>query len=116
MIRWPTSASPPTNSAMASLGEHVLKVRSKNAGPFWLTIDIFCGDRQVFEHVRSNLKTDRVAALFRQPADSLKRFDMEDLNVIKFSLPRPTVQGSRFDRDMHGAQWALLLSEMELGC
>ena len=100
---------------MASIGDRVLKVRSKNAGPFWLTIDIFCGDRQAFDDVRSNLKTDRVAALFRQPAETLKRFDIEDLNVIKFSLPRPTVQGSRFDRDMHGAQWAVLLSEMELG-
>ena len=99
---------------MARLSEHVLKVRSKNAGPFWLTIDIFCGDRQAFDEVRTNLKTDQVAALFRQPADALKRFDIEDLNVIKISLPRPTVQGSRVDRDMHGAQWAVLLSEMEL--
>ena len=99
---------------MARLSEHVLKVRSKNAGPFWLTIDIFCGDRQAFNDVRTNLKTDQVAALFRQPVDALKRFDIEDLNVIKISLPRPTVQGSRFDRDMHGAQWAVLLSEMEL--
>ena len=72
------------------------------------------GDREAFDNVRSNLKTDQVAALFRQPADALKRFDIEDLNVIKISLPRPTVQGSRFDRDMHGAQWAVLLSEMEL--
>ncbi len=99
---------------MARLSEHVLKVRSKNAGPFWLTIDIFCGDRQAFDEVRTNLRTDQVAALFRQPADALKRFDIEDLNVIKISLPRPTVQGSRVDRDMHGAQWAVLLSEMEL--
>ena len=99
---------------MARLSERVLKVRSKNAGPFWLTIDIFCGDRQAFDDVRTNLKTDEVAALFRQPANALKRFDIEDLNVIKISLPRPTVQGSRFDRDMHGAQWAVLLSEMEL--
>ncbi len=99
---------------MARLSERVLKVRSKNAGPFWLTIDIFCGDRQAFDDVRTNLKTDQVAALFRQPADALKRFDIDDLNVIKISLPRPKVQGSRFDRDMHGAQWAVLLSEMEL--
>ena len=99
---------------MASLGDRVLKVRSKNAGPFWLTIDIFCGDRPTFDQVRSDLTTDRVAALFRQPENTMKRFDIEDLNVIKFSLPRPTVQGSRFDRDMHGAQWAVLLTEMEL--
>jgi len=30
---------------MAKLGAVVEKVRSKNAGPFWLTIDIFCDDQ-----------------------------------------------------------------------
>ena len=28
---------------MPKLGERVLRVRSKNAGPFWVTVDIFCG-------------------------------------------------------------------------
>jgi hypothetical protein len=55
-----------------------------------------------------------VAELFSQPSATLKRFDIEDLNVVKFSFPRPVVQGSRTDRDMHGAQWATLLSEYEL--
>jgi hypothetical protein len=99
---------------MASLGERVLKVRSKNAGPFWLTVDIFCGSRDAYDWVVKNVATDRVAALFRQPVETLKRFDIEDLNVVKFSLPRPTVQGSRTDRDMHGAQWAVLLAEMDV--
>ena len=92
----------------------MLKVRSKNAGPFWLTVDIFCGSREAYDWVAANLATDRVAALFGQPAEDLKRFDIEDLNVVKFSLPRPTVQGSRTDRDMHGAQWAVLLAELEM--
>lgn len=46
------------------------------------------------------------------PAAELKRFDIPDLRVIKFSLPRPIIQGSAADRDMHGAQYAALLEEM----
>ena len=99
---------------MAELGQIAEKVRSKNAGPFWLTIDIFCGDRAVFDRISANLDTARVAALFRAAPDRIKRFDIADLNVVKFSLPRPAVQGTRADRDMHGAAWAVLLEELQI--
>ena len=99
---------------MARLGEVVLKVRTKNAGPFWLTIDIFCGSAAAFAAVSAGLTTARVAALYATPEPLVKRFEIADLAVIKFSLPRPVVQGSRHDRDMHGAQWAVLLAEAEL--
>jgi len=99
---------------MAELGTVVEKVRSKNAGPFWVTIDIFCGSPEVFARVVQGLSTERVAAVFRTDPATLKRFDIPTLNVIKFSLPRPQIQGTRFDRDMHGAGWAVLLSELDL--
>jgi hypothetical protein len=99
---------------MPRLSEIVTKVRSKNAGPFWVTIDVFCGDAATFARVAAALDTGAVAALYGQPAHLLKRFDIADLNVVKFSFPRPVVQGSVADRDMHGAQWAHLLAEVEL--
>ncbi len=99
---------------MAELGSLVDKVRSKNAGPFWLTIDIFCGSEAAFHRVSNGVSTERVAALFRTDPAELKRFDIQALNVVKFSLPRPETQGTRFDRDMHGAGWAVLLAELEV--
>lgn len=95
------------------LGDQVLKIRSKNAGPFWVTIDIFCDTPEVFTRLRDELATASVAKLYQSPEQLLKRFDIEDLRVIKFSLPRPVVQGSANDRDMHGAQYAALLEEYE---
>ena len=62
----------------------------------------------------ARLATERVAELLGTPAQLVKRFDIADLNVVKFSVPRPVVQGARDDRDMHGAQWAALLEEAEL--
>jgi hypothetical protein len=100
---------------MPRLGDRVLKVRSKNAGPFWVTVDVFCGASDIFEQVRLELRTEAVAALFQQPSQLIKRFDIADLNVIKFSFPRPVAQGARTDRDMHGAQWAILLAEFQVG-
>lgn len=97
------------------LGDLVLKVRSKNAGPFWVTIDVFCGRPEVFAQVRDGLCNAAVAALYDVPETQLKRFDIQDLRVVKFSFPRPVVQGSALDRDMHGAQYASLLEEHALG-
>lgn len=97
------------------LGDTVLKVRSKNAGPFWVTIDIFCDKPEVFGLVRDSLSSAAVARLYQVPEQLLKRFDIKDLRVVKFSVPRPVVQGSAADRDMHGAQYAALLEEYELG-
>lgn len=99
---------------MAELRTLVTKVRSKNAGPFWLTIDIFCGDAQAYARVVRDLKTEQIASALHADSQTLKRFDMPDLNVVKFSLPRPTVQGSIGDRDMHGASWAALVGELDI--
>ena len=46
--------------------------------------------------------------------EALKRFELEDLMVVKFSFHRQEIQGSRGDRDMHGAQIANLFSELNI--
>lgn len=92
----------------------VSKVRSKNAGPFWLTVDVFCDDAATFARVCEGLKDADVARLFVVELHLLKRFDIPSLNVVKVSVPRPGVQGTRADRDMHGAGWACLLEEMQV--
>ncbi len=55
-----------------------------------------------------------LAKTLGQPQDSLAFHALPELNTIKISLPRPQVQGSRTDRDMHGAQWGLLVAGIEL--
>ena len=72
---------------MSRLGDIVPKVRSKNAGPFWLTIDIFCGTPEVFRRVSEGLETEAVVARLQADATLLKRFDIDSLNVVKFSMP-----------------------------
>jgi hypothetical protein len=99
---------------MAKLAEKVQKIRSKNAGPFWLTIDIFCRDDANFEEVRGKLSSAKVAGLFQIEEAKLKRYEIDPLNVIKFSLPRPHIQGTADDTDMHGASYAALLEEIEI--
>jgi len=99
---------------MARLGTLVEKVRSKNAGPFWVTVDIFCKQDGSFERISKGLSTKDVADLYHVKKSDILRFDIVDLDVIKFSFPRPNYQGTRFDRDMHGAAVACLLDEFEI--
>ena len=97
---------------MLTLGKKVRKIRSKNAGPFWITIDIFCGNKTIYKEVCNKLTNSEIMNLLMINEQHLKRFEIDDLNVVKFSFPRKIIQGDIFDRDMHGAQVAVLLSEM----
>ena len=98
---------------MPTLGEKVKKIRSKNAGPFWVTIDIFCGNKKIYMEVCKKLKNSKITSLLMISKQDLKRFEIDNLNVIKFSFPRKIIQGDILDRDMHGAQLAVLLFEMK---
>lgn len=99
---------------MARLRDKAEKVRSKNAGPFWLTIDIFCGEKTVFQDVCEKLTNIEIANVLDVDETELKRFEISSLNVLKISLPRPQIQGSIRDRDMHGASWAAIIGEIEI--
>lgn len=99
---------------MSRVVDHVVRVRSKNAGPFRLTIDLFCTGERAYETVATSLSTARVAAAFGLDETRVDRFELPALAVLKFSLPRPVVQGAADDRDMHGAQWAVLVETLPL--
>lgn len=99
---------------MTALADKVVKIRSKNAGPFWVTIDVFCGTSETFDWACGQLDSTLIAGLYHVDAARLKRFEIADLNVIKFSFPRPVPQGAPDDRDQHGAQYAALLEELEI--
>ena len=92
----------------------VESIRSKNAGPYWITIDIFCGSDVAFSTIVKSLATAQLAKVLQQSEATIKRFEIESLNVVKFSLPRPVVQGHHTDRDLHGAQWAVLIGDIVL--
>jgi len=96
------------------LGDLAHKIRSKNAGPFWVSVDVFCEDEAAFTRLCEKLKTEAVAQALGTPTHLTKRFQIEHLNVIKFSFPRRIPQGSRLDRDMHGAQFSHLLAGLDI--
>lgn len=101
---------------MPSLKDVARYVRSKNAGPFWVTVDIFCGDDAAFERVRAApaLGPGPVAALFGVEAGSVKVFADAPLRVVKISFPRPVAQGSARDADSHAGQYFVSMLDLEV--
>ena len=66
---------------MATLGDLAKLVRSKNAGPFWLTIDIMFDDADAYRRARDAEIVNRaaIARLYRRnPADIIvSRYDSD---------------------------------------
>jgi hypothetical protein len=91
-------------------------IRSKNAGPFWLTIDVFFADPEYFERgMASDLSNPGVLAkIYGVDPKSIEVFVVHELLAIKISLPRPRTQGSFGDTDMHAGQQFVPLLDVEI--
>jgi len=83
-----------------------LEVRSKNAGPFWVTMELFMKDADGYRIVADPDFIDEqvVARLYRVDPATIQVFRIPALNVVKISFPRPISQGTLRDRDMHMGQ------------
>ncbi len=92
-------------------------VRSKNAGPFWLTIDLFFDGPESYARFAGDpaLSAEAVAALYGVEAAQVKRFAVDTLNVVKISIPRAVPQGGAMERDMHGGQQYARMLALMLG-
>ena len=91
-------------------------IRSKNAGPCLLTLDVMLPDEAAFAYVAK-----RVDALRREVARRYRRSENEvavqpfaPALAIKITLPRDIMSGDVGDRDVYGAQQHAPLLGIEL--
>ena len=87
-----------------TLGDLALEVRSKNAGPFWMTLEAFMPDAASYRIADAVITAELISDLYHVPAGSLQIFRIPEPHVVKVSFPRPVSQGSLHDRDMHAGQ------------
>ena len=105
-----------TTDHARTVGELATLVRSKNAGPFWLTLEIFCNSIAEYNEVAAPdvITPQRIADVYSTDPDSVRIFRLPELRVIKISFPRPTVQGAIADRDMHAGQQHVPLARLRV--
>lgn len=102
---------------MVKLSDVSRHVRSKQAGPFWVTIDIWFDGEASFERYQDSpgLSPDVFARLFGTDPQLVKKIPVPQLNLVKISYPRATPQGGVVERDMHSGQQYVRLLDVELG-
>ena len=94
------------------LGKLAQLIRSKNAGPFWITFDIVFENEEDFERVvgAKVLTKEWISGTYKIPQDTLIFVEIPAARAIKFSFPRPRIQGDLGETDMYsGQQYAPLL-------
>lgn len=91
-------------------------IRSKNAGPFTLTIDVmFKTPADYHRALRTRLFTpELVKSLFGTAIESVNIIPYPAASAIKITIPRPHPSGSFSDEDVYGGQFHSPLVLLEL--
>src|SRR3954470_9396168 len=81
-------------------------IRSKNAGPTTLTLDLLFNDEAGFKLASASkaLTADAIAKLYAQPAGKFEVLPYPPALAIKIVMPRRIVSGNPGDSDVYGAQ------------
>lgn len=90
-------------------------VRSKNAGPYRITFDILCKEKENYELIRDSgaITPESVAKAYGLPVSEISSFFAIDMaNAIKITIKRPLAQGASGDGDMYGCQHHVPLMNM----
>ncbi|MGI6574950.1 MAG: DUF4387 domain-containing protein [bacterium] len=90
-------------------------IRSKNAGPFEMTLDIIFENKKDYEWVKGTgvVTKKLIAQLYGLSEEEILVFVYFDpANAIKATLPRNKPQGSIGETDMHATQQHVPLMEI----
>lgn len=82
-------------------------VRSKNSGPFAVTLDILFDNREAYERMRASgaVTPANIARLYQIPEDTITDFAFFDAALgVKITYLRTVSSGTVGDRDVYGAQ------------
>ncbi len=91
-------------------------IRSKNAGPFTLTIDVMFDTTETYERVRDSgvLNAEVVAGIYQLPVENIRFFAYDAALALKISFPRPITSGSPGDTDVYGGQFHSPLVDLDV--
>jgi hypothetical protein len=91
----------------ASIRDLATVIRSKQAGPYRLTLDIIFRTEDVYREVKASgtLTPERIARLYAMPLDRITDFVFYDPGwALKITMVRPKVAGDPGDGDVYGCQ------------
>ena len=90
--------------------------RSKNAGPFQVTIDLMFSTPESYRKVldSSNFTPEKIAPFYQVEPGRIEIKPFERILTIKVVLPRRHGSGSPLDTDVYGSQQHFPLGNLEI--
>ena len=82
-------------------------IRSKNAGPYELTLDVILKEQEMYERMKAAevIRPDVIARLYRVPEEKVIGIVWFDAaKAVKATIVRPLPSGALGERDVYGAQ------------
>ena len=82
-------------------------LRSKNSGPYAVTLDVLFDSEAIYKRVKESgvLTLEKVAELYRMPVNRITYFVWFDAGLgVKITYLREVASGTVGDRDVYGAQ------------
>ena len=79
-------------------------LRSKNAGPLFITFDLIFHTREDMEYVAERLTKEKIAKVYDTDAKKIDIITYAVVNSIKITFPRKNISGSLQDNDIYGCQ------------
>lgn len=101
---------------MPKLKDIAKACKSKNAGPFELTLDIMFEDAATFDKVRKSgvINPGLIAALYHVPVEAVVFTEYPPAFAYKATIERRIASGAVGDTDVYGAQQHAPLLDVEI--
>ena len=97
---------------MKKLIDYTKILRSKNAGPLFITFDLIFNSKEDMEYVKKRLRKSDVAKAYSVEEEKIEIISYEVVNSIKITFPRKNISGSLADNDIYGCQQHVPLAEL----
>lgn len=89
-------------------------LRSKNAGPLYITYDIIFENAEQMKKVYAALTKEQIAAAYDVDVNSITIIPYEIVDSIKITFPRKMVSGCIREDDVYGCQQHMPLANLEV--
>ena len=99
---------------MKRLVDYTKILRSKNAGPLFITFDLIFSGSDEMEYVLKSLKRSDVAKAYGIDEKEIDIIAYKVVNSIKITFPRRNISGSLCDNDVYGCQMHMPLANIEI--
>jgi hypothetical protein len=91
-------------------------IRSKNAGPFTITIDIMFDYKDKYQQVKKSktINVSKIAEIYQLKPEDISLIEYDNAWAIKISFPRKNFSGDVNDTDVYGGQFYSPLVDIDI--